>query len=147
MKRKEVANFFKTLAVGALPSLLIAWLISVLAPASSDKLDVTLTGLLVGVIIVPALETLLLMFPVHLAAQANRRRWLAVAIGALPITLLHLLNGWRNAVCVYWLFLCWADCYLRLRDECYGVGGRYLYLLGLHASWNACVFGAAVIFS
>lgn len=106
-----------------------------------DRLDpANWVSVMDGVLISPALETLVFCYLVHLFTQIGRRRWPGLVVSAALFSALHLVNSWQNAVTVFWSFGVQGFYFLRLRDQGASLKQRLLFVFLVHAINNGLVF-------
>jgi hypothetical protein len=148
--RYSWGSFATASAVYFVPTLILGTLAVLLLPPLSSPPTVLLPqGLLASIaetaLLLPALETLLLIYPCSIAIQAVHSRGWAAVIGCAPIVLLHLTSGWQKPFIVAWPFYWSALCYFELSAQGHSLRRKYTFLFGMHALSNLLVVIAAAM--
>lgn len=132
----------RSLAVVVGPTLGLLFLAYQITPGlpQAPILELGLVPMLMAVVVVPPLETLLIIYPTSIASQTIKRPAAIAVVGGAPLALLHLINSWQNALTVSWLFIWSAYCYSRMSLERISLWRKFLFLSSLHAAWNFVVY-------
>lgn len=93
-------------------------------------------GLFVGVVVVPFVETFILLTPTAFAALFTPKINVAASAGALPLSLFHVVLGWLRAVFI-WPQMAWLSyCYLKWRLEGVSIANAAVRVWFIHAFGN-----------
>jgi hypothetical protein len=143
-------SFMVASAVYFIPTLILGTLaVFLLPPLSSPPTVLLPQGLLASIaetaVLMPALETLLLIYPCSVAIQAVQSRGWAAVIGCAPVVLLHVTSGWQKPFIVAWPFYWSALCYFELSAQGHSFRRKYAFLFGMHALSNLLVVIAAAM--
>jgi hypothetical protein len=142
---QSLPSYFVVVWISAVvPSLILAVAISfVLRTPEPDTLrhyigtDVALwQQVLQNAIIVPIVESALLIFPTAVAASAMQNRIAAAFVGAMPISLMHAWVSWAKPLVVFWFFFAFAYAYLELRSTRQSVRSAFLFVVLGHVLGN-----------
>jgi hypothetical protein len=98
-----------------------------------------------GVLLAPLLETVILWVSCAWAQRRWGAGWIPVFVGALPLVLLHLPDGWQRMACMLPFFL-WASWYWFQRTSAGDPHALvYARLAMTHAIWNFVVLAGAYV--
>lgn len=96
------------------------------------------------VFVMPAVETFIIIGSTRWAAKSVHSYWLICCLGALPLALMHIYDGWTKPLDVVLAFIWSAHCYLQLQPET-TFKKSYLFLVGIHSVSNAFFLGVTLL--
>ena len=87
-------------------------------------------------IIIPAVETIFLIYPVYFLFHITKRQNLSAFYGAFPLIFLHFFDGWVKVVVIFWVFFLQAFSCLELKKLNVKPLWIFSFVAGLHAVNN-----------
>ena len=90
------------------------------------------TGLLI-----PALESMFLIYPTSVAYDATKSQLRGAIIGAAPLVFLHILVAWQKIFVIGWFFYVQAFSFIELKKQKINFKIRLIFVIGLHAAHNS----------
>ncbi len=137
------AYFLRMFLLAYIPTILLALLASRVLPefapsySLADDHSVNLFWRYVGVaVIVPFIETAILVYPTVVARTAPSSVAIAAFVGALPIALLHGLSSVVRPFIVFWFFFVQAYAFLILRSDHVPFRKSYMFVFLIHGLSN-----------
>lgn len=141
-------GFVKAFVIYFAPLVALSVLAALIAPGEAPGLETLPSNAFVSFLfvgcLIPAVETLIVIYPTVIAAQAIKNHRFACVVGSLPLTLLHLSAGLIKPVVVAWSFAWSAHCYIELQKLGIDFKGRFIFVFGLHALANTIVLLAGL---
>jgi hypothetical protein len=90
------------------------------------------TGLLI-----PALESIFLIYPTSVAYDATKSQFRGAIIGAAPLVFLHILVQWQKIFVIGWSFYVQAFSFIELKKQNINFKTRLIFVISLHAVHNS----------
>lgn len=90
------------------------------------------TGLLI-----PALESMFLIYPTSVAYDATKSQVRGAIIGAAPVVFLHIFVSWQKIFVVGWSFYVQAFSFIELKKQNINFKTRLIFVISLHAAHNS----------
>jgi hypothetical protein len=147
-KSRSLFQFFIKISFLDLVPLLVMVLIAVCLGLFTELQDLQPKSVptdepnfLVVVLVTPIFETLLLVYFTALASTEIKSQKRASFIGALPLILLHFVNGVENLIVVAFSFFIQASAYLEMRKFDVEFKNRLTFITCIHALHNLLVYG------
>jgi hypothetical protein len=138
-----MAYFLRMFLLAYLPTILLAFIASRFLPefapsySLADDHSLSLFWRFVGAaVIVPFIETAILIYPTVVARTAPSSIAIAAFVGALPIALLHGLSSVVRPFIVFWFFFVQAYAFLTLRNDHVPFGRSYMFAFLIHGLSN-----------
>ena len=129
-------EFFPTLILGVMAAYFISY--SPPSPYNSEgeNINIFWQWLFTG-ILVPIIESAILIYCTSLALDVTKSYGLSAALGATPILLMHFSGGWVKLIVISWPFYIEALTYLELRRINFQVIKAFIFVVFLHAFHNS----------